>query len=167
MESISAFDIIVLACLLAALCIGIKKGFIAQVISLVALCLGVWLSVKFSAPLGQWLSGWTSLEGNVPRIIAFILISCVTSLGITLLGKVLETIVKVVLLGWLNRLLGAILAVFECLLILCILLMVFDALNETFSFVKNEYLASTKFYGPLKSMSYAIFPYMKELFFWK
>ena len=62
---------------------------------------------------------------------------------------------------------GATLAVVECLLILCILLMIFDALNGAFSFVSAEYLAKTTFYTPLKTMSYAIFPYLKELFFWK
>ena len=166
LESMSIFDIIVLSCLLIALCIGLKKGFIGQVVSLVALCLGVWLSVKFSVGVGQWLKSWIALDDTVLKVIAFILIFCITVLGLTLIGRILEKIVKVVLLGWLNRLLGATLAIVECLLILCILLMIFDALNGTFSFVKSEYLAATTFYGPLKTMSSAIFPYLKELFFW-
>ncbi len=166
LESMSIFDIIVLSSLLIALCIGLKKGFIGQVVSLVALCLGVWLSVKFSVVVGQWLKSWIALDDTVLKVIAFILIFCITVLGLTLIGRILEKIVKVVLLGWLNRLLGATLAIVECLLILCILLMIFDALNGTFSLVKSEYLAATTFYGPLKTMSYAIFPYLKELFFW-
>ncbi len=160
------FDIIVLSCLAVALFTGLKKGFIGQVVSLVALCLGVWMSVKFSAPTGAWLKGWISLDDTVLRVIAFVLIFCVVTLGLNLIGLILEKVVKVVLLGWLNRLLGATLALVECLLVLCILLMIFDALNGTFQFVKSDYLASTTFYGPLKTMSYAIFPYLKELFFW-
>lgn len=162
----SVFDIIVAVCLLIALCMGLKKGFIAQVVSLVALCLGVWLSVTFAAPVSQWLKEWASLDDTVLKVIAFALIFCVTVIVLTLIGKIVEKIVRVVMLGWLNRLLGATLAIVECLLILCMLLMIFDALNGTFSFVKSEYLASTVFYGPLKTVSYAIFPYLKELFFW-
>ncbi len=159
------FDIIVLVCFLIALCIGLKKGFIAQVVSLVSLCLGVWLAVTFSVPVSRRLEEWVSFDGTGLRIAAFVLIFCVTVLVLTLAGKVLEKIIKVVLLGWLNRLLGAVLAAVECMLILCILLLVFDALNGTFSFVKTEYLASTVFYDPLKSVSHTIFPYLKEFLF--
>ncbi len=160
----SIFDIIVIVCLLIALCIGIKKGFIAQVVSLVSLCLGVWLSVTFAAPVSRWLESWISLDDTVLKIIAFVMIFCVVAIVLTLVGKILEKIVKVVLLGWLNRLLGAVLAVVECILILCILLMIFDALNGTFSFVKADSLASTVFYEPLKTVSHSIFPYLKEIF---
>lgn len=160
------FDITVLVCLVAALCIGLKKGFISQVMSLVALCLGIWLSVKLSPAVGTWLKGWLSIDDTALRVIAFVLIFCVVTLGLTLVGKVLETVVKVVLLGWLNRLLGALLAVFECLLILCLLLMAFDALNGVFEFAGEDSLAGTAFYGPLKTMAYALFPYLKELLFW-
>ena len=165
-SDMSVFDIIVLVCLLVALCIGLKKGFIGQVVSLVSLCLGVWLSVTCSSPVSQWMKGWISLDDTVLKVIAFGLIFCAVVLVLTVVGKILEKIIKVVLLGWLNRLLGATLAVVECLLILGILLMIFDALNGTFSFVSVEYLAKTTFYAPLKTMSYAIFPYLKELFFW-
>ena len=81
LESMSIFDIIVLSCLLIALCIGLKKGFIGQVVSLVALCLGVWLSVKFSVGVGQWLKSWIALDDTVLKVIAFILIFCITVLG--------------------------------------------------------------------------------------
>lgn len=158
------FDIIVLVCFLIALCAGLKKGFIAQAVSLAALCLGVWLATTFSAPAGRWLEGWVSLDDTGLKITAFILIFCVTVLVLTLVGKILEKIIRVVMLGWLNRLLGAALALVECLLILCIVLMLFDALNGTFRFVKADYLASTVFYEPLKTVSGTIFPYLRELF---
>ena len=161
----SVFDIIVLSALLIALCVGLKKGFISQVVSLVALCLGIWLSVKFSPAVGKWLAEWVSIDGTALKVIAFILIFCAVTLGLTIVGKVLEKVVKVVLLGWLNRLLGSVLSVFECLLVLCLLLMAFDALNGTFGFVSGEYLDGTASYGPLKAASYAMFPYLKELFF--
>ncbi len=159
------FDIIVLVCFLIALCAGLKKGLISQAVSLVALCLGVWLATTFSAPAGQWLKGWLSLDDTGLRITAFILIFCVTALVLTLVGKIMEKIVRVVMLGWLNRLLGAVLALVECLLILCIVLMLFDALNGTFGFVKADYLSSTAFYSSLKTVSGIIFPYLRELFF--
>lgn len=159
------FDITVLICFLTALCVGLKKGFISQVVSLVALCLGLWLAAGFSLPVSRWLKEWASIDEAGLKIVAFVLIFCVTVLVLTLAGKILEKIIKVAMLGWLNRLLGAMLAMVECLLILCIALLVFDALNGTFSFVKADYLASTTFYGPLESTSHAIFPYLKELFF--
>lgn len=159
------FDIIVLICFLTAVCVGLKKGFIAQAVSLVSLCLGIWLSVTFSAPVSRWLEEWASIDGTGLRIAAFALIFCVTVIALALVGKVLEKIIKVVMLGWLNRLLGAVLAAVECLLILCVALLIFDALNNAFSFVKTDYLASTVFYGPMETASRAIFPYLKELLF--
>ncbi len=161
------FDIIVLVCLAAALFTGLKKGLISQVVSLAAMCIGVWLSVKFSSEVGAWLKEWLDLDETLLRVVSFILIFIAVSLGLSLFGKVLEKVVRVVMLGWVNRLLGACLALIECTLILCLLLMAFDAINGTFSLVSAEKLSETIFYAPLKKVSYAVFPYLKELFFWK
>lgn len=163
----SIFDIIVLVCIAVALFAGLRKGLIGQVVSLAGVCAGVWLSVKFSAEVGAWLSGWMALDEKLLRVIAFVLIFFVVALGLTLAGRLLEKVIKVVMLGWVNRLLGAVLALVECLLVLCLLLMAFDAINGTFSLVSADTLAGTIFYSPLKEVSYAIFPYLKELFFWK
>ena len=45
----SIIDIILLICFVPAIINGARKGFISQVISIVSLVLGIWLSARFAS----------------------------------------------------------------------------------------------------------------------
>ena len=97
-------DIVLLVCLIPALIQGLRKGFIAQVVAIISLVLGGWLAYKFSAVVTEWLAQWLDITGQALNIISFILIFAVVVTLLFLLGKILEASVKIILLGWLNKL---------------------------------------------------------------
>ena len=68
------------------------------------------------------------------------------------------------MLGWLNRLLGAALALVKCMLILALLATAFNAINEALHLVNPETLAESKFYPTIKGFADIVFPYLKSLF---
>ena len=86
--------------------------------------------------------------------------------GLALLGKLIEGTVKLIMLGWLNRLLGVIFSLVKAGLIVGLVIMAFCSLNNTFQFVNEETMNSSVLFPPLKNMAYTVFPYLKELFFW-
>ena len=51
----NVIDIILLICFVPAVIMGLRKGFIAQVIAIISIILGIWLSFQFSAALSGWL----------------------------------------------------------------------------------------------------------------
>lgn len=157
-------DIVLLVCLIPALIQGLRKGFIAQVVAIISLVLGGWLAFKFSAVVTEWLAQWLDITGQALNIISFILIFAVVVTLLFLLGKILEASVKIILLGWLNKLLGLVFALFKYALVIGLLVILFDSINDKFSLVSRSYLDSSFMYSGLKSISYSVFPYLKSLF---
>lgn len=158
-------DIIILVCCIPALFHGFSKGFVSQAISLIALVLGVWLSFKFSVPFGDWLKSFADLPGTVLHIIAFALILTIVMLVLTLIGKAIEKVVKLAMLGWLNKLLGIVFALLKAVLIIGLVIIIFDAIYNLIPFVSSDTLNESVLYNPIKSIANIVFPFLKELIF--
>ena len=157
-------DIILLVCLIPAIVQGLRKGFIAQVVAIISLILGGWLAYRFSSALTAWLGQWIEMSGAALDIISFILIFAIVVTLLFLLGKILETSIKIILLGWLNKLLGLVFALFKYVLVIGLLIILFDSINGRFHIVQESYLGSSVIYSGIRSITYSIFPYLKSLF---
>ena len=160
-------DIIILICFIPALIQGIRKGFVSQVVAIVSIVAGVYLSFEFSELVSGWISQYIEGSEQVLKITSFALILIVVIAGLTAFGKLIEKMIKIVMLGWLNRLLGAAFSLLKCALIVGLIIMAFNSLNTSFNFVDEAKLAESALYPPLKSFAYKVFPYLKELIFWK
>ncbi|MBR5660619.1 MAG: CvpA family protein [Bacteroidales bacterium] len=163
----NVIDIIILCCCVPAVIHGLSKGFVSQAFSLVALILGVWLSFKFSNALGDWLVSFVELPGAILHIIAFGLIMLVVMAITHLAGKAVESVLKVVMLGWLNKLLGIVFALLKAVLIVGLVILLFEAFNNTLPIVPSKTMEESVFYGPVKDLANFVFPYLKELIFKK
>ena len=157
-------DIVLLVCLIPAVIQGLRKGFIAQVVAIISLVLGGWLAYRFSSAVTEWLGQWISASGPALNIIAFILIFAIVVTLLFLLGKILEASIKIILLGWLNKLLGLVFSLFKYVLIIGLLIILFDSINGKFGLVSDEFLDSSFLYSGIRSISWSVFPYLKSLF---
>ena len=162
----SIVDIILLICFVPALINGIRKGFISQVISIISLIAGVWVSYEFASVVGEWIGQHIEASENVLKIIAFAVIMIGVFFLLGLLGKLLEGIISFVMLGWINKLLGAAFALLKAGLIVGLVIMLFSSLNNNLHLVSEEVLAQSSLYTPLKDMAYTVFPYLKSMIFW-
>ena len=163
----SILDIILIICFIPALINGIRKGFISQVLSLVAMIGGVWLAFEFSSVVSGWLSQYISTNANILHIASFALIMICVFIAIGLICRLLEGILDFIMLGWLNKLLGIAFAFLKTALIVGLVIMLFNSLNDNFHLIQEETLAESVLYGPLKNLAYTVFPYLKEMLFWK
>lgn len=162
----SILDVILLICFIPALIQGLKKGFISQVISIVSLIAGVWMSFEFSTAVSAWLAQYAEASEKLLKIASFAIIMIGVFIILGIVGKSLEGILKFVMLGWLNRLLGVVFAFIKTGLVIGIVIILFNSLNNSLNLVSEETLAQSVLYPPLKDMAYTIFPYLKEIFFW-
>ena len=151
-------DIIILLCCVPAIFRGLSKGFIAQVAALVALVLGAWMSFHFSNVVVEWLKPVMDVSPAVLQAIAFTLI-------LTLAGKMLEGIVKIVMLGWLNKLLGVVFALLKVVLVIGLFILLFDSVTTALEIDCSKTISESLFYTPIKDFADVFFPYMKELIF--
>lgn len=156
-------DIIILLCFLPAIISGITKGFIEQAVALVSLILGAWLAFKFSSVVGDWLQPYFEISETVLHVISFAVIMVAVVLVLFVLGKILTGVTKLVMLGWLNWILGVVFALLKAGLFIGICIVLFDTLNVKFELVDNAVLDESVLYAPIRDIAYTVFPYLKEL----
>ena len=156
-------DIIILICLIPSLIQGLRKGFISQAISIISLIAGIWASARFADIVGVWLAQYITASEQVLKLVSFAIVMIVVFIILGLIGKLLDGIIKLVMLGWINRLLGAAFALAKAILILGLLMLVFNSLNANFNFVDPQVIEESVLYPILKGISDTVFPYLKSI----
>ena len=161
----AVIDIIILVLLALAVIKGLKDGLIRQIGGIAGLFIGIILAGRFSSLLADWLGQWVNASENIVKIIAFILIIIATCLCMHLLGKLLEKIIQLATLGWVNRILGMVLSIATAVLLIGVLLSLIEYVNETwFTLIPADTLAEAKSVQIITSITDSVFPYTKELF---
>jgi membrane protein required for colicin V production len=103
-------DIVIIVLLVIGIFSGLKTGFIKSLFSLAGLVLGIALAGRYYTSLAGFL---TFLPNEtIANIAAFIIIFVVVLIIAAILGTVFTKQVSTLLLGWLNRLLGAVFSLF-------------------------------------------------------
>lgn len=161
----NTLDIILIICLSAALIEGLVRGFTEQIIALVSIIAGTWAAFKFSQIVCSMLQPYLQISEKVLYVIVFVLMIVVVILLLRLLGKVIKASIKFVMLGWLDRLLGALFALIKVSLIIGIVIILFNTINSSFHIVSESVMENSVIYAPMKSFAYGVFPYFKELLF--
>ncbi len=156
-------DIILLVCFVPAIFQGIRKGFIAQAVSIVSIILGIWASAQFADVVSGWIAQYITASEQALRLVAFALILVLVFLVLAALGKMLEGVVRLVMLDWLNRILGVVFALLKTGLIVGLAIMVFDSLNDNLKIVEDAVLNESILYPPLKKTAFEVFPYLKDM----
>jgi membrane protein required for colicin V production len=100
-------DIVILVLILIPTLIGLKTGLIKALFTVAGMIVGVVLAGRFSESLGGSLTfisdpGWA-------RVAAFAIILIAVMIIASILAAVIKWVISAVLLGWVNRLGGAVL----------------------------------------------------------
>lgn len=156
-------DIFLLVCFVPGIVMGISKGFMVQACTLVGFVASVWCAWKFASMLSGILTPHVDFSPAVVNTISFALILIFVAIAFALLGKLLAKLMKVVLLGWLDKLLGIILASLVTLCILGVIIFVFDSLDSQWHIIKSDILQDSVLYQGIKNIALIFFPYLKQL----
>jgi membrane protein required for colicin V production len=101
-------DIVVIVALVIPVFIGFKKGVIKAALTLAGLIIGVILASNFYKPFAQALTFIT--DESIANIVAFILILTGVMVIAHVLVRLLKFVTSVTMLGWIDRLGGALFA---------------------------------------------------------
>ncbi len=104
----NSVDIFVLALVAFFTGRGIWRGFINEWSGLVGLAVGYFLIQKYAEPTGAWLANAFEWGISTASLVGKFLLFLGGYLVVVLLGKLLTKVLKLVWLGWANRLLGGI-----------------------------------------------------------
>jgi len=153
------FDIVIGVILILGLVKGFKNGLVIELAALAALVLGLLGAVHFSGITESYLSQY--LESNHIGIIAFIITFVLIVIGIHLLARVLDKLIKAVALGPVNRIMGALFSLLKYAFIISVLLAVVNGLERNFKFIPEAQKESSILYEPIASIAPFVFPYLE------
>lgn len=154
----AVIDIVLGALLLFGLVRGFLKGLFVEVASLVALVAGVYGAIHFSYFVAEFLKEGTEWTEKTINITAFAITFVIIIVVISLAGKALTKLADFAALGILNKLLGGVFGTLKIGLILSILLIVFNKMNNTITFIDEEHIEDSILYEPVKSIAPILFP---------
>src|SRR5215213_7859769 len=115
-------DIIVLVLLIWATFKGLRNGFVVGVFSFLAFIIGLAAALKLSALAAAYLGNNTNIGQRWLPFIAFALVFFIVVFLVKLGAKAIEGLLRVAMLGWLNKLGGVVLYVLLYLFIFSVLL---------------------------------------------
>ena len=158
------FDLILVLPIIYGVYKGFRRGLVLEFTSLLALVLGIYGASIFSKMTFEYLSNWLDIESSYLSVasyaITFISIVIIVSLG----GKLLTLLLKMVALGFLNRIMGSLFGGLKSVLLISIFLIFFDKFVKPFGFVKPDLLNDSVFYEPMVKYTLDIYPdILKEL----
>lgn len=158
-------DIIILILLAWGAFRGYTQGFILQLVTFIALFIGIWASIRFSGSLSDVLSQSFSITGKYLPVLSFILIFFLVVIIAHLIGMLLTKIFEFAALGWLNRLGGVAFGLIKMIFIISVLLTVQYRMREKLKIIPEKQRQNSLLYKPISTIAPAIFPNLKLLAF--
>lgn len=115
-------DFIFLLFLALAVYKGYRNGFVIAIFSVVALFVGLAAAIKLSAVVAGWLGTHTGIGARLLPILAFVLVMVVVAWLVRLVGLAIQGALKIMMLGFMNRLAGIVLYALLYTLLLSVIL---------------------------------------------
>lgn len=136
---------------------GLKNGLFMEIASILALVAGIYGAIHFSYITGDYLSERMDWDERNMSISAFIITFILIIIVVNLLGKLLTKLVDFAMLGFLNKIAGAIFGVLKVAILLGALLIFFDRMDAQFQLLDERTKEESRLYTPLKDIGALLF----------
>jgi membrane protein required for colicin V production len=140
---------------------GLMSGFVRSLSIFIGLILGVYLAQIYATDLSPIISEWFTLLARQCLSLAYVVIFIAVMLLVAIVARILDKFLHLILLGWLNKLLGALFGFFKWAIILSLFIMLIEYANSKFEFLTPEKKSESLLYEPIKNVVPTIMPYVK------
>ena len=155
----NVFDIIVYIALAWAVFNGWRRGFLLQMLSLLA----VVAALYFAAQYGSELERILGLEVGVAGVAGFIIIFVGALVVISVGGYLLRAVFRFAGLGMVDTLLGILFSLAKVGLIVSVMFSWFASINKNYELVSKQTIEESRWFEPITSMTDKLTPYFEEL----
>lgn len=139
---------------------GFKKGLVFELVSIIALSLGIYGGLKFSDRTAEYIMEF--VDSQYLPVVAFTLTFLAILVLVFAAGKVVEKIVNLAALKLVNKSLGAAFGVLKTLLILSVLIVIIESYDKKLNFVPIETKESSMLYDPLLNFANQVLPEIEK-----
>jgi len=158
--TINTLDIIILIPLLLWAWQGYKKGLIISLASLAALILGLYFAFYFSDFTAAKLNEYFHISKDYLAIIAFIVTFVVVVLAVILTGNLLQKVINVLMLGFLNKAAGVVFGILKGALYLSILIWLINYFDPGEHLIKKENRENSLLFKPVESFGPLLYSWL-------
>jgi membrane protein required for colicin V production len=135
-------DIIIGVALITSIAIGIKRGFVKELSVIVGLILGFYIASQKSILLEKYIFK-SSPPSTSHHIICFLIILVIVFFLVFLLGLLLQKLVQLIMLGWLDKILGGVFGIVKgAIIVWLILLLIITVFPNTQNSLSKSFLAT-------------------------
>lgn len=99
-------DSIAAVLIILAIIKGLRKGLVIAVFSLLAFIIGLAAALKLSAVVAEYLGNNTTISHRFLPLLAFVIVFLIVAFLVRLGAKAIEGALRMVMLGWLNKIGG-------------------------------------------------------------
>ncbi len=145
---------------------GFKKGLILELTSLLALIVGLFGGIYFFEIGKSFLDSHFDINEKFLPILSFLSLFVCIVLVVSIVGKILDKFVKMIALGGINRLVGALFGLLKMAVIVSTLLMFTYKFHSLIPFLSSEKTNSSMLYRPLRFLVPGILPKLESFDGW-
>lgn len=161
-DAMNVIDIILGILLLLGFIRGFQKGFIIELAGIVALLAGIFGGLEYGYIAETYLNKWTDWSSSNIEIASFFMVFLGIVVLVSILAKILTTIVHSIALGLINRIFGALFGVIKTGLFIFILLLIFDYINGEGRLISQTKLENSVVVGTIRELSSTLLPSLEE-----
>ncbi|MEZ5198965.1 MAG: CvpA family protein [Bacteroidales bacterium] len=140
---------------------GFRHGLIIELASLVALILGIYAAMYFSHYAGNFLTNSLGIETEYLPVISFILTFVVVVILVYVVGKILEKLINMVALGFLNKMAGAVFGMLKATVLLSIIILILNHFND--NLISKEKQEGSYLYAPVAGIAPLLWKNLENL----
>ncbi len=137
---------------------GFSRGLIIELTSLAALIIGIYAAIHFSWFAAEFLTDNFEIEGRYLSIISFIVTFIVIALAVYAIGKLVEKLVDIVALGFINKSLGTVFGILKAAVLLSLILLVINSFDTNQKLISEKTKEGSLLYRPVASIVPLIMP---------
>lgn len=160
----NTFDLFIFIPIALGLIFGLFKGFVKEVVSLLAVVAAILLAELLSGKFAPVVGSWFSLSDKMATTVSYTLIFIISVLLAFLFSNITSKVLKSISLGWLNSLLGGIFGALKFAIVVSVLMNVFDALDSKFEFAKQEKKEASIGYYPILKLAPSLWQEAKKTY---
>lgn len=160
-------DCILIILLIIAVIKGLRKGFVVAVFSFLAVIVGLAAAMKLSAATAEWLKNSTNVSAAWLPFLSFALVMIVVVVLVRIGASMIESAMKMVMLGWLNKLSGIVLFAALYITIYSVVLFYADKMHwiKPSTFFSSQSYPFIKPWGPKAiDLFGSLIPWFKGMF---
>ncbi len=144
---------------------GFRRGLIKEVAALAALILGIYFAIYFSDVVAVYLMDHFDISHRYVFIVAFIITFVGVVLVVSLIGRLLDKVASLAMLGIINRLLGLVFGLAKGIVIMSVLIMLFNMIDSREKILSQETKQESLLYNPVSEVAPLILMNIRDIDF--